>query len=548
MMSEFGPRARAFGGMILRRPAGAAAAVGVAHLAAAFVGWGLSSRGAFATFWPPNGVLVAALLLAPRRLWPYVVLATLPSNLLFNWVVEHRTMVSVSYWMVNVFEGLAVAFALQWLGTDLRFERRRARSVVELAVVATTATIASGFLGGLATLIARPAQSLPGFWASWTMGDLLAILVITPLLVTTFDAVPRRRAVAREFLLFGGALATISAAVVAALLLDAQRDYVFEPLMVPLLGWAALRLGVPGTAWAVAVTTVLTIANSVYGTGKMLLPDGFTPERAVAFQAVLSALSATFLGIAAAVADARQSEQDLRRSVAARRAYVATMSHEIKNPLGVILGTVQLMADDQDQEAARRFDSVQTIERAARQILDVTEELLRSGQDSVQHPVVADTFWLPALWRDLGDACTRVARSPDVALQWIAPAPDASLVTDRWRVQVIVQNLVQNALKFTEHGTVTAECRVGDGTLSILVRDTGIGIPLDEQRRIFELHARAGDTAAYTGSGVGLYTVARFARELGGTVSATSELGRGSEFRVALPLELPRPALFRDSA
>jgi len=80
------------------------------------------------------------------------------------------------------------------------------------------------------------------------------------------------------------------------------------------------------------------------------------------------------------------------------------------------------------------------------------------------------------------------------------------------------------------------------------VRDTGIGIAPDEQRRIFELHARAGDTAAHAGSCVGLYTVTRFARELGGTVSMTSELGRGSEFRVALPLVLPRPALARDSA
>ena len=143
--------------------------------------------------------------------------------------------------------------------------------------------------------------------------------------------------------LFGGALLAISAAGTLALLLDAEKDYVFEPLMVPLLGWAALRLGVPGTAWAVAVTTVLTIANSVYGTGQSLLPDGFTPERAVAFQAVLSALSATFLGIAAAVADARQAEEDLRKSAAARRRRRRDHEPRDQNPLGVILGAVQLI-------------------------------------------------------------------------------------------------------------------------------------------------------------------------------------------------------------
>lgn len=547
-MNEFWLNARTWGGRRLRRPAWAALAVFVAYFAAACAGWVLSSNGAFATFWPPTGVFVAALLVAPRRLWPYLVLATLPANLLFNELTQQRTLVSVSYWMVNVFEGLAVAFALQTLGTDLRFERRRARSIVELTLVAIACTVVSGFLGALATLLQRPSASLLGFWASWTMADLLAILALVPLLVSTFDAVRRARPMSRECVVFGGAVSAVAAAVIAMLLFDGGKDYVFEPLMIPLLGWAALRLGVGGTAWAVAATTVLTIANSVYGTGKALLPEGFTPERAVAFQAVLSALSATFLGIAAAVADARQSEDELRRSAAARRDYVATMTHEIKNPLGVILGAVQMIDDGDQPDLTHRFESARAIERAARQILDVAEELLGGGLEALHHPVLAETFWLPALWRDLGGSFAHVARPPGVELRWVSPAPDVSLTTDRWRVQVVVQNLVLNALKFTERGTVSAECVVAGGALAVVVRDTGIGIPPDEQHRIFELHARAGDPAMRDGSGIGLFTVTRFVRDLGGTVAMTSELGRGSEFRVTLPLELPLSRTARDIA
>jgi signal transduction histidine kinase len=547
-MSEFWLNARTSGGWLLRRPAGAALAVFVAYLAAACAGWVLSSNGAFATFWPPNGVFVAALLLAPRRLWPYIVLATLPANLLFNELTHQRTLVSVSYWMVNVFEGLAISFALQSLGTDLRFERRRARSVVELALVAIAGTAASGFLGALATLIELSSASLLGFWASWTMADLLAILVLVPLLVTTFDAVRRARPISREGVVFGGALSLVAVAVVGTLLVDESKDYVLEPLMIPLLGWAALRLGVGGTAWAIAVTTVLTIANSVYGTGKFLLPEGFTPERAVAFQAVLSALSATFLGIAAAVADARQSEDELKRSAVARRDYVATMTHEIKNPLGVILGALQVIDADDQPDLTRRFESARAIERAARQILDVAEELLGGGLDALHQPVVADTFWLPALWRDLGDSFAHVARPSGVELRWVSPAPDVSLTTDRWRVQVVVRNLVLNALEFTERGTVSAECVVADDALALVVRDTGIGIPADEQRRIFQPYGRAGDPAMRDGSGIGLVTVTRFARDLGGTVALTSELGRGSEFRVTVPLVLPLSRTARDIA
>jgi signal transduction histidine kinase len=494
-MREFLSKVRPLAGWIMRQPPGAALAVGVAYLAAAFAGWGLSTEGAFATFWPPNAVLLAALLIAPRRLWTYVVLATLPANLAFNDFAGMGRMVSLAYWMVNVLEGVGIAVVLRSLGTDLRFVRRRTRSVMELALVSIGFTALTGLLGALATLIAQPSASLLDLWASWTMGDLVAILTLTPLLVTACEALRRGGGVSRECAAFGCVLTIATLALVGALVLDSHRDYVFEPLMIPLLGWAALRLGVRGTAWAVAATTVLTIANSAFGHDQALLPDGFTPERAVAFQAVLSALSVTFLGIAAAIDDAREKEDEQRRSAAAQRAYLASVTEEIRSPLRVILGAVDSIEGQRDPHRADAFAEMRSIERAARQILDVAEEIRGGDAEVLHHPLVVDSFWLPALWRDLGEACAEVERQAGVTLDWCSPAQDVSLSSDRWRLRIVVQNLVTNALRFTERGTVTAECIAGDDALTIVVRDTGIGIARDRQR-LLALNVGSGGRAA----------------------------------------------------
>lgn len=546
-MNEFLSNVRSLVGRILRQPPGAALTVGVAYLAAAFAGWGLSSHGAFATFWPPNGVLLAALLIAPRRLWPYVVLGTLPANWAFNDFLGLYRMVSLAYWMVNVFEGVGIAVVLRALGTDLRFARRRARSVLELTVVTFGFTTLTGLLGALATLIAQPSASLVSLWASWTMADLVAILTVTPLLVTAFDSLRRGGDVSRECIAFGGALTAVALALAGVLVLDNHKYYVFEPLMIPLLGWAALRLGARGTAWAIAVTTALTIANSVFGNGQILLPDGFTPQRAVAFQAVLSALAVTFLGIAAAVDDAREKEGAQRRSVAAQRAYLASVTEEIRSPLGVILGAVEAIDGQRDPRRADAFAHMRTIEQAARQILDVAEEIRGGDAEVLHHPLVVEPFWLPAVWRDLGDACAEVVRPAGVTLDWRAPAPDVSLSSDRWRLRIVVQNLVTNALRFTERGTVTAECVAGDDALTIVVRDTGVGIARDRQR-LLELHAHGGERAARAAIGRGLFTVLRFVTDLGGTVALQSEPGQGTEFRVTVPLVVARSAAARDIA
>lgn len=518
----------------------AALVVGLTYLAGAIVGHELSTPNAFATLWPPNAILVAALLVSPRWLWAYLVLATCPANLLFNFAVGQPLLVSLAYWMVNVAVSFAVAHLLLRFA-DPRQEPRRARSSLAFAAVTTLGTMLGGLAGGLATKVWQPDAAFVPLWLSWWMADLLAIVVLTPLLASAAVTWRAGRGVSRECRRFAVALGAVVLLTVALLLTGRSSGYLVQPLLIPLLGWAAVRLGVPATTWALLVTTVLTILNAVHGTGNDLLPEGFTAERAMALQAVLSGLSLTFVLISGAIADARDVEHDAQRREAARSELVATMTNEIRNPLGVILAAVQVI----EREAgggADRARPLRSIECAARQILDVAEDLIAAGRSApASGEIVAETVWLPKLWKDLGEDCAKLPRPPAVDLRWKGPAPDVTLSTDRWRLEVVVHNLVMNALEFAERGTVTVACAVCDGGVVIVGRDTGCGVPPAEQRRNVDLGRRGGmtDAGAPRGGGVGLFTVTRFVAELGGSIALDSRLGVGSEFRVTLPLVSP---------
>jgi len=110
-------------------------------------------------------------------------------------------------------------------------------------------------------------------------------------------------------------------------------------------------------------------------------------------------------------------------------------------------------------------------------------------------------------------------------------------VTDPRKLLVVVRNLVGNALKFTERGSVRAEVRLEADTVILRVADTGIGIRREDQETIFDMFRQAdgSDTRRFGGSGLGLYIVRRFVQQLGGTIALESAPGQGSVFTVALP-------------
>ena len=133
-----------------------------------------------------------------------------------------------------------------------------------------------------------------------------------------------------------------------------------------------------------------------------------------------------------------------------------------------------------------------------------------------------------------GSLATRAASGVDLA--WEVEPELPTLKSDRFRVRQILQNLVDNALRFTAHGTVCVSAARANGGVRLTVSDTGPGIAATDLPHLFELF-RPGAAAYGTSTGCGLYLVKRFSESLGGRIRVQSTPGEGTRFTIDLPLQ-----------
>jgi signal transduction histidine kinase len=239
--------------------------------------------------------------------------------------------------------------------------------------------------------------------------------------------------------------------------------------------------------------------------------------------------------VALALATARVVS-DLRAADRLKTEFVSTMSHELRTPLNVILGFSEMLVDDQLDPNARA-SMVSRIQAAGRDLLELIENTLAIGRlEAGRDELRLATVPLGPLWEELGGRCLRMPRRPDVVLAW-RDAPAVAVRTDPHKLQVVVANLVSNALKFTERGEVVVALEVDGDDLVARVVDTGIGIAVEDQAHVFDMFRQvdSSDRRRYGGTGLGLYIVRRFVEQLGGEVGLESAVGHGSTFTVRLP-------------
>jgi PAS domain S-box-containing protein len=219
-----------------------------------------------------------------------------------------------------------------------------------------------------------------------------------------------------------------------------------------------------------------------------------------------------------------------------RSEFVSTMSHELRTPLNVMLGYTEMLRDETEETA--RWTLLDRMEASGRDLLELIESTLDLGRiEAGRDTVRLETTSLRTLLLAVGGSCARFPRRRGVTLRWPTDPPECRVTTDPRKLTVVLRNLVGNALKFTEHGFVELEADVDRDAVVLRVRDTGIGIPRADHERVFDMFRQAdgSDTRRFGGTGLGLYIVRRFVRQLGGTVTLDSEPGRGSVFTVRLP-------------
>ncbi len=268
-----------------------------------------------------------------------------------------------------------------------------------------------------------------------------------------------------------------------------------------------------------------------------------------------------FVGVAEDVTERRFTEDALQRALEhERRAverlneldqqknmFVASVSHELRTPMTSVLGFCHLLLDGPsgDGLSDRQRTLLGRVNRNARRLLSLIEDLLTVSRfDSEGVDLEAEDLDLVEVIDAAAEAVAEVRRGRRVLVR--LPEQDGRawhLQADRDQLERVVINLLSNAVKFTaDGGSVTVSLdQAGPDALLIAIEDSGVGIPPEEQERVFERFFRASTArrAALPGTGLGLNIVRTIVEAHGGTVTVESVVGEGSRFQVTLPCRQP---------
>ncbi len=253
-------------------------------------------------------------------------------------------------------------------------------------------------------------------------------------------------------------------------------------------------------------------------------------------------LDETNRGVVALYAELNDKADFLQRASELKSHFLSNMSHEFRTPLNSITALSQILLDRLDGELTTEQEKqVKFIRSSAQDLMEIVNDLLdlakvEAGKVTIR-PVRFQVSGLFAALR--GMLRPLLSQNSSVNLIFEEPVDIPDLYSDEAKVSQILRNFISNALKFTERGEVRVSAALGhDDTVVLSVADTGIGIALADQERIFEEWAQVEGQLqkSVKGTGLGLPLSRKFAQMLGGDVYVRSKLGNGATFFAAIPI------------
>ncbi|MDE2487309.1 MAG: hypothetical protein KGO51_07920 [Alphaproteobacteria bacterium] len=252
----------------------------------------------------------------------------------------------------------------------------------------------------------------------------------------------------------------------------------------------------------------------------------------------------------------RQAKEQADQANLSRSIFLAKMSHEFRTPLNAVIGYSELLLEHGQDTGAdeQKLSDLKRINTAGQHLLAlVTDVLDVSRIETNSMNLSVTTFELDQLVDDVAATSRPLMDKNDNQLVIRTHGDLKSVTTDQTKLRQVLLNLLSNAAKFTEQGTVTLKVRrdkrPGGDWIEATVEDTGIGMAEKDLAKLFQDFAQVnGSTGKYGGTGLGLAVSQRLCALMGGGITVTSEVGRGSSFTVRMPAEIsPEQAVQPDS-
>ena len=265
------------------------------------------------------------------------------------------------------------------------------------------------------------------------------------------------------------------------------------------------------------------------------------PKEEVEFLSALAGQVAIGINNAQLYEKIKKQALELEEANQAKDEFLSVMSHELRTPLNVITGYAEVLSQGVLGEIQReQMHAVKTISFQSRELLRMINEILQVG--SIEAGKVKANCQEVNMSDFLVELRSgyEILSKKEISLHWNIPSRLPIVKTDGEKLKHVLQNLINNAIKFTETGSVTISARCISKAIEFKVQDTGIGMPQDMLPSIFQMFRQldSSNTRSYGGSGVGLYIVKKFVDLLSGKIEVQSVLGEGSTFTITLPLDV----------
>jgi signal transduction histidine kinase len=501
------------------------------YFAAGKFGLSLAFSNASATaVWPPTGLSLAAILLLGYRVTPAIFLGAF----FVNWTTAGGIATSAGIALGNTLEAVAGAFLIRRFALGVNFPEH-AVSVFKFFVLAGISALLSAAIGTftlLAGSLVRPVDFFAvGF--TWWVGDFVSAVILTPLIIL-WTRLPRghwRLESALEILVLLICICGISGIVFGGGFNPEGTTYPLEYLGIPFLLWAAFRFGGHGATGVSFLISGIALYQTLRGRGPFAV---INPNDSLlllqSFMAVSSALS---LVVAAVLLDQKRFQEE-------RSHFVSAVSHELRTPLGVIKGGLDVIVQGfagpvsakQKEFLEVALKNVDRLTRLVNDILDFQRLQAKA------FPLNLEDCNPSEILEETGKMAHFMAGQKGITFSMEIENALPKIPADKDRLIQVLFNVLDNAIKFTDKGSVSLAAQKRPMGIQILVTDTGPGIRPEDREKIFKPFGQIRSVKGggkNRGTGLGLVISRKIIEQHGGRLDLESQTGKGTRVVIFLP-------------
>lgn len=526
--------------------------------------------------WPPAGIAFALILLLGRSTWPGITIGSLVANIMAYWndaILPAQTIIFVSSLIAvsHTLEALVGNYLVRhWIKSDYPF--KSTKNAYRFLFVTLLMCLAGAGLGlsglYLNGLINSSAVLRTGF--SWWIGNVVGILLFTPFILACAEKVVFKIP-SRKMMEVG-----IFALTLVGIYLLLQVDYLIPTLeralpflVLPFLLWLAFRFDLIVAIAGVLITSLVAIYMTVQGNGPFNLPDAYNSM--LLLQIFIGVMSISTIILSATVKERldiqhklqlfnenletmvlertsalnqeittrKKAEEKLQRTnneLSKRNTeldnFVYSVSHDLRAPIASVLGLINLAKKDIDVHMKDMYLDM-IYKSAVQQDLFIKEILDQSRNSRLEvkreeilfQPLIDETFNQLKFSLNGGQPVEKIIRINQ----------DGPFMSDRWRLKVILNNIISNAIRYRNgrDPVIKVNIDIDNNAAVLAIEDNGKGIEKEHLPNIYKMFYRATDDGA--GSGLGLYIVKEAIEKLNGEIEIESEVGKGTSVKLHIP-------------